>query len=70
MAKNAVENNTKMVNRLLAAIEMMEFSILLMRQNIARQLPVAAPEQIDAELRRWLIDQPTPFVVRALPGQG
>ncbi len=68
MPKDSSEDNTKMVDRLRAAIEMMEFSILLMRQNISRQLPGAAPEQIDAELRRWLIDQPSPFVVKADPG--
>ena len=48
-------------SRLASALELMEFGILLMRQNIKRSLPSAPETHVDAELRRWLIDQPPRF---------
>lgn len=48
---------------LLAGLELMEFSILLMRQNIVRRLANASPARIEAELRRWLLEQPERFLV-------
>lgn len=46
---------------LIAAVDLMEFGIRLMRQNISRALPGATPNHVDAELRRWLFDQPEFF---------
>jgi len=63
MKRASPEENEKMTARLFAALELMEFNRELMRQNIRRSLPHAAPERIDAELRRWLIDQPSRFVL-------
>ena len=54
---------SKKAANLLAAIELMEFGIQLMRQNIARRLAGAPPERIEAELRRWLMEQPAQFAV-------
>ena len=51
-----------MVDRLLATVDLMEFGVDLMRQNIARKLPGATPQKIESELQRWLMDQPARFV--------
>jgi len=53
-----------LVGRLLAAVELMDFGVALMRQNITRKMPGAPPEKISQELRRWLIEQPEHFEVR------
>ncbi len=58
---NYIESK-EMQTRMLAALELMDFGINLMRQNIARQLPKASKEFIDAEFRRWMMDQPRDFV--------
>lgn len=49
---------------LLAAVDLMEFGMRLMRQNIARKLPTADPSHIDSELNRWLFEQPVNFIPR------
>lgn len=63
--QNTAPSPAEMGERLLAALDLMEFSIELMRQNIARELPDAPPEKIEEELARWLIEQPSPFIVRS-----
>lgn len=63
-SQSNLETKRAMAVRLLAALELMDFSIALMRQNIARKLPGVTPEKVTSELRRWLIDQPRHFVVR------
>ena len=55
--------SSEKAHRLLVTLQVMELSIALMRQNIARKLPNASAAQIDAELRRWLIEQPEFFEV-------
>ena len=55
-------DNEQLKANLLASIDLMEFGVSLMRQNIARRLPNARPEQVDRELARWLIDQPKYFI--------
>jgi hypothetical protein len=54
-------NSSTLTTRLLEALELMEFGVALMRQNIRRQLPLASECKVEAELRRWLIDQPAQF---------
>ncbi len=54
-----------LIANFLAAIDLMDFSIALMRQNIARRLPGALDEEIDRELRRWLIEQPDCFRLKS-----
>jgi len=46
---------------LLDAIDLMESGIQLMRQNVVRRWPNASPGQVDAELERWLFEQPVDF---------
>lgn len=41
-----------------ATIDLMEFGIALMRQNISRSLPGATQETLDRELQCWLSEQP------------
>ena len=50
------------IANLLAAVDLMEFAIMLMRQNIVRHLPEAGGAIIEGELKRWLIEQPRYFV--------
>lgn len=40
--------------RLLAALDLMELGISIMRQNIVRKNPGAPAEKINAELQAWL----------------
>lgn len=47
---------------LIAAAELSDLGIALMRQNIARALPNSSREIIDRELLRWLVEQPSHFV--------
>lgn len=54
--------NQKRIDNLFATIELMEFGIMLMRQNIRRQLPSASEATINRELQRWLIEQPSNFI--------
>ena len=49
-------------DKLLAALDLMEFAIELMRQNLIRKLPKASPMIIESELNRWLMQQPNKFV--------
>lgn len=48
--------------RLLAGIDMMEFGLELMRQNIARRMPNATSAEQDAELAKWLSEEPGTLV--------
>jgi hypothetical protein len=64
------EHISSLSTRLVAALELMEFGILLMRQNIKRSLPSAPETHVDAELRRWLIDQPPRFKANPPPAIG
>lgn len=56
--------NCKRLANLLATIDLMEFGIMLMRQNIKRRLPNADNAIIERELQRWLIEQPSNFEPR------
>ena len=61
--KNAeVDREKAMRDSLIATLDLMEFGIRLMRQNIARKLSGAEPSHIDAELSRWLFEQPVDFI--------
>ncbi len=55
--------NSEMRSRLFAALDLMDFGIRMMRQNIVRQLPGASPELIEAEYRRWMFEQPADFQI-------
>jgi hypothetical protein len=44
--------------RLLAAIDLMEFGIDLMRQNFRRRHPQASEEEIEMMLQSWLSEEP------------
>ena len=57
--------NQQRVSNLLGALDLMDFSIELMRQNISRALPDAPSSVIERELQRWLIDQPEVFIPHA-----
>lgn len=46
------------VERLWAALDMADTGVALMRQNLRRAHPSAAPEQIDALLDEWIGDRP------------
>ncbi|MCB0338015.1 MAG: hypothetical protein KDD53_00355 [Bdellovibrionales bacterium] len=48
-------------SRLLETVELMEFGVALMRQNITRMLPNSSKEAIESELQRWLFNQPDVF---------
>ena len=61
MKEPGAQRSEKMRESLLSAIDLMEFGIRLMRQNISRALPDASKEQVDIELRRWLFEQPADF---------
>lgn len=54
--------NKQRIANLLVTVDLMEFSITLMRQNIARRLPNAKNAIIERELKRWLIEQPQDFI--------
>ena len=41
-------------SRLLAALDLMELGIELMRQNIARRNPEASEQEVNVELQRWI----------------
>lgn len=62
MDEKTLQEQERMKSSLLAAVDLMEMGIALMRQNIARNLKGATPEIVDAELRRWLIEQPADFI--------
>lgn len=59
------QSSQELLDRLHATLDMMEFGIELMRQNIRRALPNASSSEIERELKRWLIEQPKVFI----PGQ-
>jgi len=44
--------------RLLDAIDLMEFGIELMRQNLQRRHPEASEEEINAMLQSWQFEEP------------
>jgi Rv0078B-related antitoxin len=44
--------------RLLVALELQEFGIALMRQNIVRRNPEATEQQIDDLLSEWMTSRP------------
>jgi len=46
------------VSRLLAALDLMELGIEMMRQNIARRSPGASREAVNAELQAWIENAP------------
>ena len=62
MNKPTTDNEHSAARRLLEALDLMEFGIELMRQNIVRALPGASKELIDSELNRWLMEQPAQFI--------
>ena len=55
------QSTRKSRDKLLAAFEMLEFGVGLMRQNIARRMKGASQDQIDAELQRWISQQSSLF---------
>jgi len=61
----AGKTDKQLISNLLEAVDLMEFGIALMRQNIARRLPNASSAHVDDELERWLIEQPTTFLPQA-----
>ena len=54
---SADEKTGIMIRRLLEALDLMEFGVALMRQNLVRRYPGATPSEIAAKLDRWLIWQ-------------
>jgi len=44
--------------RLLEAIDLMEFGIELMRQNLRRRHPEASEEEINIRLESWQFEEP------------
>ncbi len=63
MNRVSLEAQNKSIKKLLSVVDLMEFSIRMMRQNIVRALPGAGQDIIDAELRRWIFEQPVHFVI-------
>lgn len=49
------------IHNLISTIDLMEFSIQLMRQNLKRRYPGEGSSYIEEELRRWLHEQPRFF---------
>ena len=41
--------------RLMAALDLMELGIEIMRQNIIRRRPDATPQAVGAELQAWIL---------------
>ncbi len=66
---SSLPNAEARVARLTAAMELMAFGIELMHHNIKRQLPHASPEYVEAELSRWLFEQPAVFAPRPEPAK-
>lgn len=58
MNGNSEEN---LAAKFIATIDLMEFGIQLMRQNLARKHPKASAEFINQELQRWINERPTVF---------
>jgi hypothetical protein len=58
-------DNKLIAERLLVALDLMEFGIDIIRQNIKRKLKGESNEQINAELNRWLFEQPNNFVPKS-----
>ena len=54
--------NSAFRERLLQTLDLMEFGIALMRQNIIRARPCATSDEVEKELDRWLFDQPEVFI--------
>lgn len=52
-----------MAASLRTAIELMGREHALMRQNIRRSLPGASEAEVESHWRRWLMEQPSPFVL-------
>lgn len=47
-----------LIRRLLETLDLMDFGIALMRQNIRRAFPAASEELVDRKLERWLLEEP------------
>lgn len=50
----SVNEKTLLAAKLLATVDLMDFGIGLMRQNIRRRMPRATADEVNAVMYRWL----------------